>query len=134
VRMRVLPTGEIEDAALDLPQGVRLGEYLVRSRKLTEECLYQALSLQAGIPAGSMTARDVDRMATRALPAEASRRCKVLPYRVDQGQLHIATPELPSPELTRELAGLSKLEIRYRLVPPHVFDELLREYLPPAAA
>jgi adsorption protein B len=134
VRMRVLPLGEIEDAALDLPKGVRLGEYLVRLRKLTEESLYQALSLQAGIPAGSITPRDVDRMATRALPAEASRRFKVLPYRVEQGRLHIATLDLPSAELTRELAGLSHLEIHYRLVPPRVLNELLLEYLPPAAA
>jgi hypothetical protein len=35
--------------------------------------------------------------------------------------------------LIRELAGLSALEIRYRLVRPEEFAGLVREYLPPAA-
>jgi hypothetical protein len=35
--------------------------------------------------------------------------------------------------LIRELAGLSALEIRYRLVRPEEFAGLAREYLPPAA-
>ena len=32
--------------------------------------------------------------------------------------------------MARELAGLSTLEIRYRLVLPREFEELAREYLP----
>jgi hypothetical protein len=57
----------------------------------------------------------------------------VLPYRVEAGQLHVAIADVPSRELIRELAGLSALEIRYRLVRPEEFAELAREYLPPAA-
>lgn len=54
-----------------------------------------------------------------------------MPYRVAVGQLHVLTPDLPSEEMTRELAGLSGLEIRFRLVRPGEFDALAREYLPP---
>jgi hypothetical protein len=46
------------------------------------------------------------------------------------GQLHVLTPDLPSEEMTRELAGLSDLEIRFRLVRPSEFEALAREYLP----
>jgi hypothetical protein len=67
------------------------------------------------------------------LPAEAARRWKVLPFRVDTGLLHVAVADVPSLELTRELSGLSALEIRYCLVRPAEFAQLSREYLPPAA-
>jgi Type II secretion system (T2SS), protein E, N-terminal domain len=132
VRMHALPLGEVEDAALSLPQGMHIGEYLVQLHKLSEENLYYALSLHAGIPAGPITFSEVDRPATRAIPAEAARRWKVLPYRVDAGHLHMATPDVPSPELTRELAGLTALEIRYRMVRPVEFAKLARQYWPAA--
>jgi adsorption protein B len=132
VRMHMLSMGEAEKAARALPKGVRMGEYLVQLQKLSEEEVYQALSLQTGIPAGPMTSGEVDRLATRALPAEAVRRWKVLPYRVETGRLHVVTADVPSLELTRALGSLSALEIRYRLVRPGEFAKLLREYIPPA--
>jgi adsorption protein B len=133
VSMRALSTGEVEEAALEVPKGLRLGEYLVQLHKLSEGNLYQALSLQSGIPTGLVTTSEVDRFATRALPAEASRRWQVLPYRVDTGRLHVATAEVPTAEQTRTLAGLCSLEIRYRLVRPCEMAALAREYLPPVA-
>ena len=48
-------------------------------------------------------------------------------------QLHVATADVPSQQQTRDLAGVSALEIRYRLVRPHEIEKLAREYLPPAA-
>jgi adsorption protein B len=133
VRMRTVPSSDVETAAGSLPKGLRIGEYLVLLRKLSEENLYRALSLQSGISAGPVGSNEVDRLATRALPAEAARRWKVLPFRVETGHLHVAIADVPSGELTRELAGLSELEIRYRLVRPAEFARLAREYLPPLA-
>ncbi|HUB83467.1 MAG TPA: glycosyl transferase family protein [Bryobacteraceae bacterium] len=131
VAMRSVAMGEVETAAGALPKGVRLGEYLVRLRKLSEENLYRALSLQSGIPAGSVGVGEVDRQATRAFPAEVSRQWKVLPLHLDAGELHVATADLPSPKLRRELARFSAMEIRYRLVSSGEFARLEREYLPP---
>jgi len=133
VRMQVLPMGEVEEAALSLPKGMRIGEYLIQLQKLSEENLYHALSLQSGIPSGAVGNHEVDRVATRALPAEAMRRRQVLPYRMETGKLQVLTPDVPSAELMRELAGLSSLEIRYRLAPPAEFAELAREYWPRAS-
>jgi hypothetical protein len=131
--MRTLAQGDVENAARELPKGLRIGEYLVQLQMLSEENLYQALSLQTGIPVGRLSSGEVDRLAARALPVEAVRHWKVLPYRVETGQLHVATADVPSQELTRELASLSALEIRYCLVRPGEFAKLAREYLPPAA-
>ncbi len=130
VRMRCVSMSEVEDALASRPAGLRIGEHLVRSRRLSEEHLYQALSSQAGIPLGVPQASELHRSATRVLPAETARRWKVMPYRVAVGQLHVLTPNLPCEAMTRELAGLSDLEIRFRLVRPGEFDALAREYLP----
>ncbi len=129
IRMRRLTEGELEDALRALPRGWRLGEYLVRSSRLSEEHLYEALSSHAGIPLGRPLAQDVSRRATRALPAEAARRWKVLPYRIAMGQLHLLTSDVPTEDMSRHLAQLSGLEIRFRLVRPHDFEEMSAEYL-----
>jgi adsorption protein B len=129
VRMRRLSTDEIQEALRTMPDGLRLGEHLVQSRRLTEEDLYLALSAHAGIPVGRPLAREVNRGATRALPAAAARRWKVLPYRVAMGQLHLLTSDVPSEDMTRDLSSLSGLEIRFRLVRPHDLEELSEQYL-----
>jgi adsorption protein B len=125
VGMRRLSHEEIDFALRTLPDGVRLGEHLVNRRKLSEEDLYAALSAHAGIPLGRPPAREVSRFAARALPAEATRRWKVLPYRVAMGQLHLLTSDVPTEEMARDLAVLSGLEIRFRLVQPGDFEEFL---------
>ncbi len=130
VRMRAVAISDMEAAVHSVPNGSRLGEYLVASRKLSEETLYRALSLQSGIPSESVTCADVDRLATRIFPVKTARRWRVLPYRVEGGQLHVAVTDVPSRELTRELSALSALKIRFKLVRPAQFAQLSREYFP----
>ena len=133
VRINAVSMKEVENAAGNMPAGMRIGEYLVELRKLSEADLYRALSIQSGIPDGSAGSLEVDRLATRILPAEVARRWSVLPFRVETGQLHVAIADVPPPGLTRELARFSSLEIRYRLVRPTEFARLEREYLPRTA-
>jgi adsorption protein B len=125
VRMRCLNMEEVEGAMQSLPNGSRLGEHLVQMRKLTEEKLYLALSSQAGIPLGAPDAREVNRMALRLLPAEMAKRWRVLPYRVDMGQLHLVTTEVPSEEMVQELERASALDLRFRMAQPGEFDRLV---------
>ena len=131
VRMRFVSSAEVEDALLTLPAGTRLGEHLVCSQKITEENLYQALSSQAGIPLGLPEVEsEVDRRATRILPAEIARRWKMIPSRVVAGELHVLTPEVPSAQVLRELSSLSHLEPRFRLIRPQQYEALAAKYLP----
>ena len=124
LRMRALDAGELAAALAGKAPGVRLGEHLVAARKLSEEELYRALSIQAGIPLGRPPQVVVDRAAARALPGETVRRWKVLPYRVQDGQLHVATTEVPSPEMTQALASIAALDLHFRLVRPGDFAAL----------
>ena len=129
-QLRVLDPDGLEKALASQPQGMRLGEHLLRMHKIGERDLYRALSIQAGLPLGAPPQEDVNRLATRTLPASAMRRWRIMPYRVDLGQLHLATAEVPSEEMTRDLATLSSLELRFRLVPPREFEALAEAYWP----
>jgi len=130
VRMRCMSRADLEQALTSLPAGMRIGEHLVQIGSVSEESLYYALSSQAGIPLGRPPVDEVHRAATRALPADQARRWKVMPYRISVGELHVVTSDVPSETMTRELAGLSKLEIRFRLVRPSEFEAMAEEYLP----
>ncbi|HJT86367.1 MAG TPA: glycosyl transferase family protein [Bryobacteraceae bacterium] len=89
-----------------------------------------AYPAQAVIPLWARSGEAVDPPATRALPARTIRRWKVMPYRLTAGQLHVATSDLPSPAMIRELSGLCALQIRYRLAPPQQVQALTNRYLP----
>ena len=128
VRMRCVPMSVVEEALVSGRNGLRLGEYLVQVRKLSEESLYQALSCQAGLPLGAPRQGEVNPRVTRSFPIQMAQRWQVLPYRVEVGQLHVVTPNLPTEEMTRELAAISSLELRFHLTPPREFEELARQY------
>jgi adsorption protein B len=129
VRMQRLSAQELKQALESTPAGTRLGEHLIQSRRLSEEEVYAALSAQAGIPLGRPLAREVATSATRAIPAAAALRWKVLPYRVAMGQLHLLTSDVPTEIMSRELSNLCGLEIRFRLVQPADLAELSQRYL-----
>jgi adsorption protein B len=120
---------DIDEALASKAPGERLGEYLVRTGKLTEGELYEALSLQQNLPFGKPARAEVSQSATRALPRDVSRRWRVLPFRMAAGELFVAGPELPSDEMARDLRRFSRLTLRFRLITPTEFEELANEYL-----
>jgi adsorption protein B len=122
---------ELERALATQPAGMRIGEYLVRLGKLTEEDLYEALSLQHDLPAGKPEADVISSEVTRAIPADLARRWKALPFRVVAGQLYVASPEPPSEQMVKELREFWSLDMRFHLVNPRAFREMMDEYLPP---
>jgi hypothetical protein len=73
-------------------------------------------------------------MVARALPAEVSRRWKVLGFKVADGELFIAGPNVPSEAMSADLRRFSSLEIRFHLVTPQNFEDLQREFQPHAKA
>lgn len=129
MRLQLISMADLQAALRTCPRNVRLGKHLIELRKLKEEQLYEALSVQAGLELGTPANGEVASEATRVLPAETIRRCSVLPYRVDFGQLHLLTPEVPSARMTEELAALCALDLRFRLVRPKDFERLCQRYL-----
>ena len=72
---------------------MRLGEYLVGSRKLEMEALYQALSFQQGLPLAQVEPETVPWPVAHALPEHAIRQWQVLPFRIAEQNLFVASPE-----------------------------------------
>jgi bacteriophage N4 adsorption protein B len=128
IRLRRLTAVDLNEALCQQPQGIRLGEYLLQIHKLSLEHLYQALSLHAGVELGAPSLAELSVKATRKLPLAAIRRWKVMPYRIDLGQLHLLTPNVPTEGMTRDLAQYCALELRFRLVLPAEFDRLMEQF------
>lgn len=122
---------DLEHALATQPVGMRLGEHLVRLGKLTEDQVYEALGIQQDLPAGRPQPDGISLEATRTIPANLARRWKVLPFRLVAGQLYVASPELPSKQIVSELKTFWPSDMRFQLVGPRAFKEMLEEYLPP---
>jgi len=86
--------------------------------------VYSALSFQQGLPVAEVRAEEVRPDVAHVLPARVARDWRVLPFRVEQGALFIASPEIPSPAMTEALQGFTRLELRMHLVPAPEFDSL----------
>lgn len=106
------------------PPGRRLGEHLVLLGIITEDELYEALSLQQSLPAGRLEPWVVSTNIARALPSRVVREWRVLPFRIASGSMFLASPEIPTDALTRTLRGFTRLSLRFHLVTPKNFEEL----------
>jgi adsorption protein B len=125
---------DLEFALTNKPPGIRIGEFLIHLNKLTENDLYECLSLQQNLTFQVLDRTQISRTITRSLPANVSRKWKVLGFKVVAGQLFVAGPNVPSDEMTEELRRISSLDIRFHLVTPHNFEALVHEFLPKAKA
>ncbi|MBV9772101.1 MAG: glycosyl transferase family protein [Bryobacterales bacterium] len=111
------------------PSGTRLGEHMVRLGIISEDELYEALSLQQCLPSGRLEPWVISSNIARALPRRVMRDCRVLPFRISSGSMFLASPEIPTDELSRILRGFTRLSLRFHLVTPQNFDELAERLL-----
>jgi len=124
-----VPAAELALALEQRPPGTRLGEYLVGSRRLEMEALYQALSFQQGLPLVQIEPEAVPWPVAHALPEHAIRQWQVLPFRIAERNLFVASPEAPGTEMTQALRAFTSLEIRFHLVTPAEFERLAKALL-----
>jgi adsorption protein B len=110
--------------SLETSPSLRLGEHLVNTGQLSPETLYEALSLQQGLPVAQIEPALVPAGVARALPEKLVRERKVLPFRVADGSLYLAGPEIPTLETTCALRPFTSLELRFHLVTPAEFETL----------
>ncbi len=116
--------------ALDLKQPhVRLGEYLVSSGPLTEDAVYCGLSEQQSVPFEPLQASRIRKAVARSLPGPVARRCRVIPFRVDDGRLYVAGPEYPSDATLGELREYTRLKVEFHYITPKNYERLTRELL-----
>ncbi|MGC8793549.1 MAG: glycosyl transferase family protein [Bryobacteraceae bacterium] len=115
---------ELSRALASKPPHLRLGEYLVRVQVLDERRVYAALSAQQNLPLENLRPEQIPPAVARSLPASLVERWKVLPFRVASGNLFVASPEIPTETLEREIRQYTRLEIRFHLVTPGDFERL----------
>ena len=96
---------------------------------ITEDELYEALSLQQSLPSGRLEPWVISSHVARALPRRVVRDWRVLPFRIASGNMFLASPEIPTDDLTRVLRGFTRLSLRFHLVTPQNFEELAESLL-----
>lgn len=111
------------------PVTLRLGEHLLVLGLIREDDLYTALALQNGLPMGKPELLSVSLAVTRTLPAEISRKWRILPFRIAAGELYIVGTEIPGDGMREEVRQFSSLELRFRFVTPTDYEELAAKYL-----
>jgi hypothetical protein len=119
-----VPAAELALALAERTPGMRLGEYLVSARKLEIEALYRALSFQQGLPLAQVEPDAVPWPVAHALPERAIRQWQVLPFRIAERNLFVASPEAPGTATVEALRAFTSLEIRFHLVTPAEFERL----------
>ena len=130
----LVSSGQLDAAALQralssCPQGVQLGAYLVATGALSDDALYAALSFQQGLPRIHVEPSEVAPHVVRALPEAVARAWRVMPFKIEEGSLLLAGPDLPSAEMTAALAGHTALDIHFHLVTPAEYERLMHALL-----
>lgn len=124
-----LTAAQLQRALDTQPAGLRIGEHLARIGILDYAAIYESLSLQQGLPIARVAAAEVSLHVARAFPRHAVDRWRVLPFRVVDGSLYLASPELPSPQMTADLRSFTALEMRFHLIAPAEFEKLAEALL-----
>ena len=120
---------QLQQGLATCPQNRRLGEHLVALGYLTEDELCEALSLQTQLPLSRVEPEEVPRFVARAIPAYMTRDRQVVPFRVEDGKLLLATSEEPEDNLRRDLQRFTNLEIRFHLVTLRRLESLIQSLL-----
>jgi adsorption protein B len=115
----------LQAALAACPSETQLGAFLVANGELNEVNLYQALSLQQGLPIARIEPSGVSLRVARALPERIVREWRVLPFQVAEGNLLLASPDLPTPAMTAALRPFTSLEIRFHLLPLSEYKQLV---------
>ena len=108
----------------------RLGEFLVRTGLLSEEIWCEVLSLQQGLPAIRIAPREVERRAVRTLPRMVASDFHVLPFRLVDGALFVATPQAPGAEVAAALQRFTRLRVMFHLTTASNFRQLEHAFGP----
>jgi adsorption protein B len=130
VSQKAAQPSQVEAALRSRKWGERLGESLVRMRAVSEQKIYEALSLQYGLPLLSLDLDDVDRRALKSLPRKVAGALQVIPFLSDAPErLWLAVCEAPDEETSRTLSRLRRLQIRFALITPTNYRDLEQSVL-----
>jgi bacteriophage N4 adsorption protein B len=113
-----------------LPAGFDLGTHLLENGWISEEVLWEALSLATGVdtPFQQINPEDVSGRVGRFVPRRIQRNGKLLPVGVRKGSLLVATAAPLTDESREQLERCTQLRIEIQLVTPGNFASLSRHF------
>jgi adsorption protein B len=120
-----LNAAALQAALAACPSDTQLGAFLVANGALNELNLYEALSLQQGLPIARIEPSEVPLRVARALPERVVREWRVLPFKIADGSLLLASPDLPTPAMTAAVRPFTALELRFHLLAPSDYKQLV---------
>jgi len=115
---------KLEQAVATKPADTRLGEHLMTMGAISEGDLYEALSLQQNIPLRLLDLENVSPVVARTLPAHVVEHYRVMPFKIADGSLFVAGPDVPPVDLHKSLREFTRLKIRFEFVSQSNFDQL----------
>jgi bacteriophage N4 adsorption protein B len=121
-----LEESELAAALATKPAGVELTAYLLDTGLLSEEDLVEVLSLREGLPILELPSGQIPRRVRRTLPARVVRLWQVLPFRIENGNLHLAGPRPPDDAVQEDLRRFTSLRTRFHLVTRSEWEALVR--------
>jgi adsorption protein B len=124
IEERMLAAADCAWAARQRAEGEDLTASLLRLRLLTEEQVYEAFSLQQGIPLARLAPDFQPGRIACALPEALQEKWQVVPYRVEPGRLFVAAARPPTEEMEAEIRRWTRLDVRFRLLPPARFQQM----------
>jgi adsorption protein B len=116
----------LEAALRTRRSGIPLGEHLIAMGLLGEDDLYDALRLQYNLPRADIRPTELSRRMAHTLPGEVAERWRVLPFRVADGRLDVASPTTPDADMRAAVRCFTRLDVRFHLVTPSEFAALRR--------
>ncbi len=121
------PAHFYEQALAARPASTPVEDFFLDQGLVTEEQFMDALCLQQSLPRARLSPGSISPRTRRTIPQEAIRSWRVLPFRVEDGTLHVASAGVPTDELISHLRLFTRLEIRFHLISPREFEELQQE-------
>ena len=118
------PAGAYEQALAACPASMPVPDFCLNHGLVTEEQLMEALCLQQSLPRVQLSAAKISPRTRHTIPLETARAWRVLPFRVEDGALHVATAGVPTDEMISHLRLFTRLELRFHLISPREFEEL----------
>ncbi len=118
VEMGALTQAELELALKIAGKDNRIGDYLIQQGLVTPQDVAQALSKQFSLPFLTLQEISFQADAVKRIPEQVARRYKVVPVRVDDNRLTIASADPLNVLVTDDLSFLTGLQIELALMTP----------------
>ena len=121
------PAPFFDEALAGRPEHMRPEDFLVNEGLITEDQMMEALCLQHSLPRAHLAGEEISPRVRRTIPLRQADNWRIVPFRIAEGALHIATAAVPTDEMLTELRLFTRLDIRFYLISAREYDELQNE-------